>query len=63
MAKYDPLGEHLKKLPQTTTQITLTFEKVEEIIAARLKRGYNQIGKLTRAYGKELSLRFSSLDF
>ncbi len=32
MAKYDSLGEHLKKLPQTTTQITLSFEKVEEII-------------------------------
>lgn len=32
MAKYDPLGEYLKNLPLTTKQITLTFQKIEEII-------------------------------
>lgn len=32
MAKYDPLGEYLKRLPLTINQVTLTFQKIEKII-------------------------------
>lgn len=37
MAKYDPLGAYLKKLPLTTRQITLTFQKIEEIIGTGME--------------------------
>jgi hypothetical protein len=32
MAKYDPLRDYLRKLPSTTTQVTLTFAQIERIL-------------------------------
>jgi hypothetical protein len=37
MAKYDPLGKYLKRLPPTTKQITLIFQKIEEIIGQNME--------------------------
>jgi hypothetical protein len=38
VAKYDPLGEYLKGLPPTTKRITLTFQKIEEIIGQDMEQ-------------------------
>lgn len=37
--KYLPLGEHLRRLTQDRSDVTLTFVEIERIIGTRLPRG------------------------